>query len=171
MYDIINPEINQIVAQTEYLAAGEVFAVTEDKRVLIIDDSGKCRDVSLLLKAVPKIGLNKEQFTQLLGGLKQIYEKEDKINRILSELYDGSLLFFPTLENELCEYLTQTFHDTQNLIYYFISDLDFGKEWKPGLLKDRNNNEIPLATTEELYDLLLRCYLDDPSVKNIIFDT
>lgn len=37
---------------------------------------------------------------------------------------------------------------------YFMYDLNFGKDWEPGKVKDSEGNDIPLATIEDLWNVL-----------------
>lgn len=41
-----------------------------------------------------------------------------------------------------------------DLIDYFIYELEFGKEYKPGMILDENDNEINLSSIEDLYKFL-----------------
>lgn len=35
---------------------------------------------------------------------------------------------------------------------FFIFDLDFGRKWAPGIIKDGDGSDIPLRNAEELWD-------------------
>lgn len=44
--------------------------------------------------------------------------------------------------------------DKDEWIEYFCFELNFGKKWEPGLIRDDNGLDIVLQTPEDLYDLL-----------------
>lgn len=156
MFRIVDSKTNKTIFSYDHLSDGEHFAITTDQKVLIINASGNYKDVSQRFRAEPIRVPTKEQFIQLIEGIKKIHEKEEKINQVLTEVFTDSYLCFPTLEHELCEYLSQAFHDEHHLIYYFIIDLDFGKSWNSGNLTDKAGSDLMLKTAADLYDLLIK---------------
>lgn len=65
---------------------------------------------------------------------------------------------FPTLEWSLKLTLEKMFCDDADLgwIEYFAYDLDFGKKYEDGMIKDADNSIIKLATIEDLYNVLIK---------------
>lgn len=50
--------------------------------------------------------------------------------------------------------------DDTPLIDYWVYELDCGKLWKPGCVKDDAGNDIVLMTVSDLYDALVKQYVD-----------
>jgi hypothetical protein len=65
---------------------------------------------------------------------------------------------FPTLEWSLKLTLEKMFCDDADLgwIEYFAYDLDFGKKYEDGMIKDADDSIIKLATIEDLYNVLIK---------------
>lgn len=81
------------------------------------------------------------------------YTKDCNVNSLC---YDECTIYLPmspcTMCIELLERLMQNKYET---ISYFIYELDFGAEWKPGMVVDKKGNDVKLTTLRELYDYLL----------------
>ena len=41
-----------------------------------------------------------------------------------------------------------------NLIEYFVYDLNFGKDWEPEMIVDKNGEDIDFSTAEKVYEYL-----------------
>lgn len=52
--------------------------------------------------------------------------------------------------------LSLAMNDNGSWIEYFICELNYGKEWKPGTITDENGCDVVLSTPEELYDFLVK---------------
>lgn len=58
---------------------------------------------------------------------------------------------------DIVETLSIIFKDEDaEWISCFCWDLDFGRRYGPGCAKEPNGTSIPLSTTKELYDLLIK---------------
>ena len=103
--------------------------------------------------------INKELFIETINIIQSQYEIDRKNSEKLSEVfksfvdpYDNSLL-----TNQLLKIFNDIFNIKPNEygtdIEYFIWELDFGKKYTEGCYTINNEN-IPLATAEDLWNLL-----------------
>ena len=62
-------------------------------------------------------------------------------------------IFYPMM-TETIELLSEIMHDEADDINYFCWDLGFGKRWEPGMIINKNGDDIDFSTAEKLYDYL-----------------
>ena len=106
-------------------------------------------------KAVP---ISKEVFVKTINAMKEYNRKIDAIQTVLEENCEDAIFFLPSLWGDLINVIKDAFNDEDEyggMIEYFIYDLEFGKQWKPGIITDINNKDIKMQTPEELYDYLV----------------
>ena len=107
--------------------------------------------------------MTKEKFVRIINEIKGIREYEDALYR-LNQKFDLDANFqFPTLEDTVVALLEEVMHCTTDDIIgsdiaYFIYDLNFGEDWEPGMILDKNGNDIDHSTAEKLYDYLVEEY-------------
>ena len=93
-----------------------------------------------------------------LAKFKQILEHlEDKDRKIdaFSEVFGTSEKVLDLLDHdEVVELLEEVFDDQEEMIPYWIWELNYGHDWKPGYVTDVNGNDIKLETAEDLYNYL-----------------
>lgn len=102
--------------------------------------------------------ISKELFIKTVNELRDLKNIYDNINDA------GRKLEFFQIYN--CEYedvifsvLQEVFKDEANdWIGYYFYELDFGKKWCEGNVTDKEGNDIPLKTAENLYDILIENY-------------
>lgn len=104
--------------------------------------------------------LSREQFIKAIDSIKKAIEIEEKLNNLIKEYCIDGFVFFNEDENEQlintlevmfeCEVDDYTGTD----ISYFCYELDFGKEWKPGVITC-NGEDINLSDAGHLYDYLI----------------
>ena len=104
--------------------------------------------------------LTKEQFVKYIGKIQECYEFENEISEAFYK-YGCQAPEFPFPYNEMVDVLNVMFTLETNDnwgsdIDYFCIELDFGKKYKPGCIKDENGNEIDLSSAEKLYDYITR---------------
>lgn len=57
---------------------------------------------------------------------------------------------------ELLQVLSKMFKDEQtDWIGYFYTDMDFGANYKPGMITGENGEEIPLRNADDLWSILV----------------
>lgn len=105
------------------------------------------------------MNISKEDFVNTINKLKRCIDKEDNIDDILQKfdiyLDDDSEKLYDTVIH-LLEILTGVIVDEEfgSDISYFCWDLDFGRDYEPGMITDKEGNDIDFSTAESLYDYL-----------------
>lgn len=108
-----------------------------------------------------------EEFEKYMSLIKAMYKFDTELNKLCDKYttdvtidnfcYDECTLWFPSLNLSLCiELLEKLMHNNLETIQYFVYELDFGEKWKPGMVPDKEGNDVKLQTIEELYNLLLK---------------
>ena len=106
-------------------------------------------------KIVP---ISKKVFVKAINAMKEYNRKIDAIQTVLEENCEEASFWPPSLWGDLVNVLKDAFNDNDDyggMIEYFIYDLEFGKQWEPGVVTDENNKDIKMQTPEELYDYLV----------------
>jgi hypothetical protein len=100
-----------------------------------------------------------KQFEKHILRLKELTEEREKIENVmkkskLSDSFNDGLFGTAWYEILIVDILKDAFNDESDWIGYWIYELEFGKTYKQGCVKDRNNKPIPLKTINDLYNLL-----------------
>lgn len=97
--------------------------------------------------------MTKENFSELINAVKSHSEyiwnlyKDYGIDFVNSPVME--------IENEITKYLKAQFDDKCDWINYWMWELNFGENWKPGTVTE-NGNDIPLKTIDDLWNLLTK---------------
>lgn len=97
--------------------------------------------------------MTKENFSELINAVKNHSEyiwnlyKDYGIDFVNSPVME--------IENEIIKYLKVQFDDKRDWISYWMWELNFGENWKPGTVTE-NGNDIPLKTIDDLWNLLTK---------------
>lgn len=97
--------------------------------------------------------MTKENFSELINAVKNHSEyiwnlyKDYGIDFVNSPVME--------IENEITKYLKAQFDDKCDWIGYWMWELNFGENWKPGTVTE-NGNDIPLKTIDDLWNLLTK---------------
>lgn len=97
--------------------------------------------------------MTKENFSELINAVKNHSEyiwnlyKDYGIDFVNSPVME--------IENEITKYLKAQFDDKFDWISYWMWELNFGENWKPGTVTE-NGNDIPLKTIDDLWNLLTK---------------
>lgn len=99
-----------------------------------------------------------KQFRKHVLRLKELTEERDRINDVLkksklSDDFNEGLFGTTWYETLITDILKDTFNDEADWIGYWIYELDYGKTYKKGCVKEKGK-EIPLKTVKDLYNLL-----------------
>lgn len=92
--------------------------------------------------------------------MKERADTQSQLGKIFSKEFDDSTFWpYNKYETEMVKVLTEVFQDTETKwISYYIYELDFGRNWKPMTVteKDSNGNDIdvPMGTPQQLYKVL-----------------
>jgi hypothetical protein len=109
--------------------------------------------------------MKKETFVKAINALKEQHNKDGEnsvhLSKVFTQAFEGNL-FIPNiiLSHALIEVLKTEMGDKgqckhiNSWIEYFLWELDFGRRNDKYKVYDRNREEIPMSTPEELYDFL-----------------
>ena len=97
--------------------------------------------------------MTKENFSELINAVKN---HSDYIYNLYKD-YGIDFANSPVMEieNEITKYLKAQFDDKFDWISYWMWELNFGENWKPGTVTE-NGNDIPLKTIDDLWNLLTK---------------
>lgn len=106
--------------------------------------------------------VNKNEFIKIINRLKDYTKLQDKINDLFKDLLDNKEQDFCNAgsicighESVVVKLLEDMFET--DLISWWIYELDYGKEYKPGCLTE-DDMEIDVSTADKLYDVLMKNY-------------
>ena len=104
--------------------------------------------------------ITKERFVEIINQLQELSEITDRVNalyrncsnEIVRDFVSGAELL--TLDSIIVELLEDIFDDKECAwIAYYAWELGYGKDYRKGGVTYMNE-DVPLGTAEELYDLL-----------------
>ena len=110
--------------------------------------------------------LDRELFNEMMAFIEERSKAGDAINEILDK-EDLSCFcnIYDKYEVKVIEWLERIMNDTENSwISYWVYNLDFGKSWKKGDVTE-NEQDIPLKTSDDLYNLLIQNILSKNKIK------
>ena len=106
--------------------------------------------------------VNKNDFIEIINRLKDYSNLQDKINDLFKDLLDNKEQDFCNAgsicighESVVVKLLEDMFET--DLLSWWIYELDYGKEYKPGCLTE-DDMEIDVSTADKLYDVLIKNY-------------
>lgn len=101
--------------------------------------------------------LELKDFKRYMDNIVKIVEFEDKYNDLCREMnFECCEIRFPSLIDDCVALLTTIMNDREcEWISYWVFELDCGKKYEPGTVKEADGSVIPLATIEDLYQLLI----------------
>ena len=101
--------------------------------------------------------MNKELFVYIVNKMYELYQEQEKFDDVLKMLdndFGGCLIHNKTI-SLLEEILKKLVNDKYDYIGYYLWELDFGKEYKDGVITEDDGSIIKLSNPEELYDLII----------------
>ena len=100
--------------------------------------------------------LSTDKFCEIMKELELEKNKKENFNIALQNFCDDGFFYRDGLEHVVINLLQEIMKDKENdWIGYYIYELDFGKEYKDGMVEE-NNTIIKLKTYTDLYNLLLK---------------
>lgn len=102
--------------------------------------------------------LTLKEFQSVMDEWYRVRQYQEEMNAILRKHGDGFLVM-PDCTWALQCTLEKMFYDNEEVmsnIEYFVYELDFGKKYKDGMIKDGEGNYIKMGTVAELYDVLIK---------------
>lgn len=100
--------------------------------------------------------ISKEEFVKAINDVKNTTKYQEGLNNYFRKNNAEGYIFQP----DCCDTVLRLLHtyfangDKNEWIDYFCFELDFGRKWEHGSIKDKDGNEIVLKTPEDLYELI-----------------
>jgi len=107
--------------------------------------------------------LTEEEFINGVCTLEKMYKQEAQVIKALDicEWVPSNWISeYYALFSSLCELPEDPVAGSD--LDYFIYELDFGRKWKPGMVRF-DGKDIPLRTPKELWDYIHICYKNEDS--------
>lgn len=106
--------------------------------------------------------VNKNEFIKIINRLKDYTKLQEMLNDLFKDLLDNKEQDFCNAgsicighESVVVKLLEDMFET--DLLSWWIYELDYGKEYKPGCLTE-DDMEIDVSTVDKLYDVLMKNY-------------
>ena len=106
--------------------------------------------------------ITKQEFIKIINNLKEVNDFVYETNRRAEKLNDAIISdFYNTMslsishENTVVQLLENMFND-KDIISWWLYELDYGREFKKGYLKDENGFDIDVSSAGKLYDYLIK---------------
>lgn len=101
--------------------------------------------------------ISKEEFISVIEDVKNATKYQYGLNKYFRKSGVDGYIFQPDCTATVLRLLSIVFKNNYQLIEDFVYELDFGKKWEPGCIKDEYGADIKLETSDDLYDYLLSC--------------
>ena len=99
--------------------------------------------------------MEKELFIEVIDKMRDLYDKENIINKVLTDnIADSSLYIYDEPLDFMGKLLAKLMNDEGDWISYYAWEQDFGREHKSGDVSKEDGTPIPLFNAEDLYNLL-----------------
>lgn len=100
--------------------------------------------------------ITKEYFNEIMRDIQSTYEYQEGLNDYFSKNGVDGHIYQPDCVDTTMKLLHRLFgeKDANEWISYFCFELDFGRKYKNNIVKDEHGKDIPLATFDDLYNLL-----------------
>lgn len=100
--------------------------------------------------------LNKTEFCEVMNNLKQTDECIDILNNVF-KTHNKDIKIYSTLYEftDILKVLKIMFNDDE-IIDYWVYDLNYGEKYYDGCITEKDNTEIVLKTAEDLYKYLIK---------------
>lgn len=104
-------------------------------------------------------GLTFCSFNKYLTKIRSILDFDEDVTNLFSKFgrecgYYEATFAYPHMADDCVKLLQILTKDEGDWIGYYVYELDFGRNYKPGDVKDDKGNNIPLQTTEDLWNIL-----------------
>lgn len=99
--------------------------------------------------------VSKEVFCEIIDNMKKVDDYHKGLNKFFEKSGVQGFLYSPDNTQETMASLKAMFDDDENIIATFCCEMDYGKSYKAGYLKDEDGSEIDFSTAEKLYEYLV----------------
>ena len=105
--------------------------------------------------------LNKEDFVDIINRLREASDLQKQVNKLFCNSRENIEADFCNAaslqishESTVVFLLKKMMYDKYDYIEYFIYELDYGREYEIGMVKDEHGQDIDIHTSDLLYDFL-----------------
>lgn len=104
-----------------------------------------------------KTMISKEEFLKIIKDMQKARQFNDDLADLSIRYHCGDFGDYPSCDYVCCYMLTKLLGLENDEIYgsdvdYFVDELNFGKDWKPGMVSDKDGNDLDWCTPEKFYD-------------------
>lgn len=101
------------------------------------------------------------RFDKCIQNLEAMSRFQDGVSECAAELRKKNTgidveLFLPSLDSDVVDLLALIMGDKDDWISYFVYELDFGRNYKDGMITNADGSIIKLATSRDLWTLLTK---------------
>ena len=102
------------------------------------------------------MSISKEEFIKAIEDVKTVSKYHEGLNNFFRKNNVQGYIFQPDCCDTVLRLLHNVFSegDKDKWIEYFCFDLNYGKKWEQGSIRDKYGKEIVLQTSEDLYKLI-----------------
>lgn len=112
--------------------------------------------------------ISKDDFIESINAIQTTYQFQDGLMNFAhdfekthqSTYIDIGCCIFPDCSNALLK-LLESLTKCGDMISYWCYELNFGEDWHEGCVTDKDGNDIPLSTVDDLYNYLANSYSDN----------
>ncbi len=100
--------------------------------------------------------INKDFFVKVINNIEEVSRYHERLNEFYKTNGVDGYIYQPDCTVTIIELLHNILEDLDKdeWIDYFCFDLDFGKKWEIGMIKDNNGNDVKLESAEDLWEFL-----------------
>lgn len=100
--------------------------------------------------------ISRELFTEIIEEIRKVYDYQEGLNKYFEKNDVDGYIYQPDCMCATIKLLHFIFgeKDIDEWISYFCFELNFGRKYTDGAVVDENGKNIPLATIDDLYNLL-----------------
>ena len=111
--------------------------------------------------------ISEEEFVEIIKELKKYVSMKEEIRKI-SRKYGADVEFRNGIEERyeimIVELLEKIFNDTEKILSWWLWELDYGRKYESGCIREIDGSEIDLSTEKKLYKYLLDNRTDENRV-------
>jgi hypothetical protein len=105
--------------------------------------------------------IDKEKFIYIMNQLQETKRVENEVNRIYKSSSNITISNFNSStisanDSIVIDLLNTMLNIEDELLEWWIYELDFGRKWTKNSLRDKNDKSINVKTAEKLYDYITK---------------
>lgn len=99
--------------------------------------------------------VTKEVFCEIIGTLIEVDDYHKGLNAFFEKSKVHGFLFSPDASVQTVQLLKAMFVDKDELIDKFCFEMDYGRSYKPGTVKNEDGTDLDFSSPDKLYDILV----------------